>query len=233
MSVSNGPEPRPERDEARPGPAEHAYFQAIEEAFIALRGAPLLLSPADYRVAADWHARGVPLDLVRATLDEVFAARRRREAKGNVSSLRYCAPAVEKAWEEARELAASAHRDEQPAPDLGARLDALATALDAAGVAEKLARSFAERIRALEGSSPEVETALAALDDELCAAASAALGEAERQALAAELDAALGALAARLPDEELARARARLERQLLRRRLRLPVLSLFSPEAEA
>ena len=44
--------------------ADQAYFQAIEETFVRLRGAPLLLSPADWQVARRWHRDGVPLPLV-------------------------------------------------------------------------------------------------------------------------------------------------------------------------
>src|SRR5436305_4453642 len=110
----------------------HAYFQAIEEIFVALRGAPLLLSPADWQVARRWHQEGVPLDLVRSTLEEVFAKRKERGAKGKISSLRYCAPAVEAAWADLRELTAPGHR--VPAPDFAGapRLAALAAALPTA-----------------------------------------------------------------------------------------------------
>src|SRR5436305_902597 len=93
----------------------HAYFQAIEEIFVALRGAPLLLSPADWQVARRWHGEGVPLDVVRSTLEEVFAKRKERGAKGRLSSLRYCAPAVEAAWADLRELSAPARRAEAAA----------------------------------------------------------------------------------------------------------------------
>jgi len=42
----------------------------------------------------------------------------------------------------------------------------------------------------------------------------------------------LSALSGRLPPEEMELSRERLYRQVLRRRLGLPLLSLFSPEAE-
>src|SRR5437763_16109793 len=86
--------------------SDHAYFQAIEEIFVELRGAPLLLSPADWQVARRWQREGIPLDLVRSTLEEVFAKRKERGAKGKISSLRYCAPAVEAAWADLRALTA-------------------------------------------------------------------------------------------------------------------------------
>src|SRR5436309_13032449 len=88
----------------------HAYFQAIEEVFVALRGAPLLLSPTDWQIARRWHREGIPLGLIRQALEAVFAKRQERGAKGRISSLRYCAPAVEAAWAERRELAAPGGR---------------------------------------------------------------------------------------------------------------------------
>jgi hypothetical protein len=91
---------------------------------------------------------------------------------------------------------------------------------------------FARRIRDLEGSSPQVERELADLDGELLAAASNGLSTELRDELDSDVEAALAKLAARLPDAELERARERLRRQLLRRKLALPVLSLFAPEAE-
>ncbi|HBL31598.1 MAG TPA: hypothetical protein DD490_32655, partial [Acidobacteria bacterium] len=105
---------------------DHAYFQAIEEVFVRLRGAPLLLSPADWQVARRWHRDGVPLDLVRRVLEEIFAKRKERGAKGKISSLRYCASAIEAAWADLRELTAPGERLEAPVFDPAARLQALA-----------------------------------------------------------------------------------------------------------
>ena len=149
-----------------PEDSDHAYFQAIEEVFVALRGAPLLLSPADWQVARRWHREGVPLDLVKQTLAEVFEKRKERGAKGKISSLRYCAPAVEAAWAEQRELAAPGHRVEAPAFEIAPRLAALAAALPLS-----LKDSFAARISSLGGDPRGVEERLSALDREILEAA--------------------------------------------------------------
>jgi hypothetical protein len=212
--------------------AERAYFQAIEKIFVDLRGAPLLVSPADWHVARRWHGEGVPLDLIRSALEEVFAKRKERGAKGRISSLRYCAPAVEAAWDHLRELNAPADRERAPAAglDLPGRLRALAAALPEA-LPERA--DWADRIAALvdRGGSPAVEEGLAALDRELLDAAAARLtGKAGRE-VEETVARTLAALAGRLPDEELERSRDHLRRQVLRKRLDLPVLSLFSPEA--
>ena len=209
------------------GESSQRYFRAIEEAFIRLRGSPLLLSPEDWRQADDWRRRGVPLDLVLATLEQVFARRVERGAAGKIQSLRYCAPAVETAWQEVEAMTVGGRRREAPAVDVGARLAALAASLPPAE------SELADRVRALSGATSDVERALAALDEEMMATALADLGTEERRALERRTAAALEALAGRIQADEAAEARQRLLRQALRRARGLPVLSLFSVEASA
>lgn len=204
---------------------DHAYFQAVEEIFVELRGAPLLLSPADWQVARRWHRDGVPIGLVRSTLEDVFARRKERGAKGKISSLRYCASAVEAAWADLRELTAPGHRVEAPAFESAPRLAALAAALPGDF------QGFAGRIAALTGDPQEIEERLSALDCELLDHAEASLSADLRAEIQAAVEKTLAALGGRLPAAELETSRDRLVRQTLRRRLGLPVLSLFSPEA--
>jgi hypothetical protein len=201
---------------------DHAWFQAVEEIFVRLRGAPLLLSPADWQVARRWHQDGVPLDLVRQALEQVFEKRRERGTKGKINSLRYCAPAVEAAWAELRELTAPGERGEAPALDIPSRLKNLAAFVPA---------KLATKVLGLQGDAPAVEAALSGLDREMLAAAASALDEGLRQEVDAAVEKTLAALRGRLPIEELERSRERLTHQVLRQRLGLPVLSLFSPEA--
>ena len=211
-----------------PGGDAQRYFRAIEETFIRLRGAPLLLSPEDWRQAEEWQQRGIPLELVLSVIEDVFVRRAERGAAGRIQSLRYCAPAVETAWEEVSSLTSAGHRRTPAALDVRARLESLAAALPAAMPGRD---DLAARIRGLGGSSDEVEAALAALDREMIAAALESLGEEERRPLARRTAAALAGLAERIEEGELADARDRLLRQALRRARGLPVLSLFSPEA--
>jgi hypothetical protein len=214
--------------------ADQAYFQAIEETFVALRGAAILLGPADYQVAAAWRRAGVPLDFVCRVLAELFA---RRESRGGrrrrVNSLRYFAPGVEEAWQEVQVMTGPGRRREAPPLDVGRRLAALARALPA-DLADRA--DWAERVvgTAAPGQPADlVERRLAELDTALLEAASARLAAGSLEELAAEAERAATALAARLPREEVDRARERLRRRLLRLRLGVPVLSLFSPEAAA
>jgi len=201
---------------------DHLYFQGIEEIFVRLRGAPLLLSPADWQVASRWHREGVPLDLVSRVLEEVFAKRQERGTKGKINSLRYCAPAVEAAWADLRELTAPGERTEADPLDIATRLRNLAAAVPI---------GFAEKVRALQGDAPSVEAALSALDREMLAASAVSLAPSLREEVEAAVEKTLAALKGRLPVEELERSRERLTFQVLRQRLGLPVLSLFSPEA--
>lgn len=201
--------------------SHHSYFQAIEEIFVRLRGAPLLLSPADWQVASRWHREGVPLDLVGRVLEEVFAKRKERGTKGRINSLRYCAPAVEAAWADLRELTAPGERSEAAPLDIPSRLRNLAAAVPDA---------FKERVLALDGEAPSVEAALSALDREMLSTAS--LAPEVREEVDAAVEKTLAALKGRLPADELERSRERLTHQVLRQRLDLPVLSLFSPEAQ-
>jgi len=209
--------------------SDHAYFEAVEAIFVELRGSPLLLSPADWQVARRWHQEGVPLDLVRRTLAEVFARRKERRAKGKISSLRYCAPAVEAAWEEVRELTAPGRRADAVELEVAPRLAALAASLPA-DLPDR--ETLAARIAALEGDPQWVEDRLSALDREMLDAAAAGLDAEVRAEIDAAVEKTLAAFGTRLPAGELELSRERLARQILRRRLALPVLSLFSPEAE-
>jgi hypothetical protein len=204
--------------------ADREYFGAIEELFVALRGAPLLLSPADWRVAQKWRRQGVPLELVRRVLGEVFAKRAERGTRGRVNSLRYCAAAVEAAWGEWQEL--QGPRAPPPAEPVAVaqRLAELAAALPE-GLPGR--QGWASRMQALAGTLEEVEGQLEALDSELLAAAALALEPSERATLEAEVAAAIARLAGRLPATELEVVRDQLWRRSLRRRAGLPLLTLI------
>ena len=221
-----------------PGERDRDYFEAIEEEFIRLRGAPLLLSPADWRLAQQWRQEGIPLALVLESIREVFARRAERASaspeasKRRVGSLRYCRAAVEKAWAVHRELlAVPAVRRKSAAIDVPARLEALASALPAAFADVDAWRS---RLLELSGPPPEVEGRLAELDIELARLAFEALPRSDRESVLAGADEALARMAGRADPERLPDLRQRLVRRAVRERLELPLLSLFaSPSARA
>lgn len=212
--------------------AAQEYFQAIEATFIALRGAPLLLAPDDWQVARRWYNDGIPLRLVEQTLREIFEKRRRKEGedgKRELVTLRYCRRAVERAWRKRRELTAPAARGEAPTMDPKARLNALAAALPE-GLPGR--EDLAERIVAVSGDAEAIEARLAELDAEALERAEEGLDDAQRSELAEHVEKSLTPLRQRLPEDGLERAAKLLREQVVRRLTALPVLSLFSPEAE-
>lgn len=210
--------------------ASHAYFRAIEETFVRLRGAPLLLSPSDWQVAKLWHDQGIPLAVVREALEEVFARRKQKGARGRIQSLRYCAETVEQHWQQIQDLKAPGVRRGAPPIDVQGRLQALAKALPP-GLDGR--PGWAERIRGLSGSASEVEQQLAGLDTEMLSAVEASLDEGARQDLASSIETALARLADRADPDEIDLIRSRLTSEVMRRKRDLPVLSLFSAEAQA
>lgn len=207
---------------------DHAYFQAIEERFIRLRGAPLLLSPSDWQLARRWRQEGIPLALVLATLEQVFAQRTARGAKSRIQGLRYCADAVERAWQEHQDVMAPGTRRGPSVLDVDGRLAALVASLPSSLPNRP---QVVERLCALTGSAEEVERELMRIDDEVIAAAVEALDAQSREVIEKRVEAALAKLAQRISSSDRSAIRERLFRQALRHRLRLPVLSLFAPEA--
>ena len=205
------------------------YFQSLEEAFIRLRGAPLLLSPKDWQVAQRWRAAAIPLDFAIAAMTELFARRRERGAEGRVSSLAYCARAVESAWRQVEELAGPTRRTDARGLDSAARLEALARALPP----DLPNREWvAQAVLGLRGDAAEIEAGLIALDDAMLAAAAARLDDEEKASLESWVERRLDAMRDRLDEAELTSGAHRLRSRELRRRAALPLLSLFSKDAE-
>ncbi len=211
----------------------HPYFMAIEDVFLDLRGSPLELAPKDWLIAKEWYEEGIPLELVVRTVHEVFARRKAKkdeEKHKKVWTMAYCKRAVAVAWRRQQELQAPAAVAREEELDLPARLGNLAAALPAGLVRRD---AVAERIRALEGDPEAIEQKLAEIDREVARQARDSLSESENEEIERELTASRRALAERLPADELERAGDRLREEILRRRLALPVLSLFAPEAVA
>jgi len=113
--------------------------------------------------------------------------------------------------------------------DMPERLGRLAAALPPAFPDRE---RWVSRITVLAGEPAAVEDLLASLDRELLAAAGAGLDPEHQRLVAGEADYALAAVAGLLPPNGLAACREQLCYQVVRDLLGLPVLSLFSPEAE-
>jgi hypothetical protein len=182
------------------------YFTEIEAHFAHRRGTPFIVNAKDWALMQKWQQDGVPLAVVIEALDSVFD---KQDAKGRrVNGLSYCKHAVKELWDERRELAIGAEGT-VPEEDPTARLEELAAALPAA---------YADRVRALRGSVPQIEEQLMALEatllDELLAQAPELREEAE-------------ALVAGGDEKTRARSLEAHLRRLARERFGVPRLSLF------
>jgi hypothetical protein len=221
-------------------PDETAYATGIEEVFIAERGTPFLLSAKDWQLIRGWRESGIPLGTVIRAVRETFAKRRARGAAGKISSISYCADAVEERWQmERRGLVGQdeGRRDEEPA-EIGARLEVLARALRSAGggaaeeidpeILRKGIEKAASKIEALprEGSFEETEEKLSDLEAALVRRLAKGLGPAAAAAVETRVAEALGETAG-IPPGIVERMRRALTRREVRLRLGLPALTLF------
>jgi hypothetical protein len=225
---------------------QHAYFQRIEREFIGLRGAPMLLTPKDWQVIARWYEAGVPLGLVVQTIAELFEKRKESGKSSRISSISYCAGAVERAWLAAQEMllypstASRPPSSDQPGgPTQTEALESEAwqasaeqrLALLTQSLPESLPRVAEWRERVLECGQAEdlaaAEEQLIAVERELLEKSLAVLSTAERERIELEVARATSRLRSLIPAGELRLAEGSVRRQVLREQLALPRLSLF------
>jgi hypothetical protein len=208
---------------------EAAYYQTVEEFFVSRRGDPMLLSNADWLLIKRWRTQGVPLRIVlRGIADALDAHAHSWGRHRKVGSLRYCEAEVERA----RERWERATGDGKAGPDVGAALEALATALERATglgpAASSAALAAAKRLRSLrEVSRPrDAEPALRAAE---AALVSSIRGEDPETArgLEAAVDAALAAYRPRMPARVFASLRDESVAREVLARHGLPRLTLF------
>jgi hypothetical protein len=207
-----------------------AYYQGIEEYFVARRGDPLFLSNADWTLIRKWRAAGVPLRIVlRGIHDALDGHAHSWGRKRKVGSLAYCATEVEAARERWHRALALGSEGTSAAEALRGFADSLekaplgprgrACALEAAPLLEDWA-AHGEDVRVLE---PRLQ----ALEAKLVQALRGDLGDEKSAALDAEIEADLVPYRARMPDKVLAQVRAgSLSRRVLEC-CALPRLSLF------
>ncbi len=238
-----------ERTPGSEGGGAHGYFLALEETFIRLRGAPLLLSPADWQTARAWLEEGVPLALAVRVMEQVAERwkgagvgtsgadagepdreRVRRGALAGIRSLRYFDGAVRGAWRRVREMGGGGERSDAPVSwDVDARLRRLAEAVP---VDLRDAGRLRAAVVELLGSEAEVaEAALARLDRDFLDAAVGDLSAERLETVTRSVAAARERLRERIGAEELEAVETMLRRSAVRAELGLPTLSLFAPEA--
>jgi hypothetical protein len=203
------------------------FVRAVEERFRTLRERPLILSPEDLARVVAWHRRGLPLFLVLDTLEEVFREAAERRPPRRPRSLAYCEPAIDEAERSWRE-ALVGRREGGPAAVDAATLARRAEPLLAASAAPRgLAAGVLERLARDPGGGLPAER-VAALQRELVDGCAATLAPDERRALEEEVERLVAPYAGGMPAEVRERTRVALRDRLLRRRFRLPDLTLLA-----
>jgi len=215
---------------------EERYATLLEEAFIAERGTPFLLSAKDWTLIRSWREREIPTDTVIRAIQETFEKRRARGAAGKISSLAYCENAVDERWELERRGLVGKNDGVKGAAlvPAGEGLARLGAALDEAlaRICEPASRAAVERAREkVAALSPaaardEMEEALLAIEASLARALKRALPEGEAADLESRVAAELGEMPG-VSSQIVERTRRALERRELRRRAGVPPLSLL------
>lgn len=224
-----------------PDPSEEErYATLLEEAFIAERGTPFLLSPKDWMLIRGFLGKGIPADTAIRAIRETFAKRRTRGMTGKISSIAYCADAIEERWElERRGLVGSHDASPPPPPEatgplLASLLDALETALPPGEADAAVFRSAVEKaagkVRAIPpgASFEEIEETLLKIETSMLKGVRKSLLEEPAAEVARRVEAGLGA-PGDLPEAVRERTRRALERREVRRAAGLPPLTLLVP----
>jgi hypothetical protein len=203
------------------------YFRGIAGRFIALRGAPFSLSPADLALISAWESAGIPLAVVLEGLEEAFALRSGRpRAAGKVRVLSFCRLSVERAFARYRERTVGGKRGsgggKTEKKQLAARAEAEEFLRRLPPAVSAVRPEYEEALRLLTAERPDTE-ALERLDEAIDAALGSTAGPAERE----EAEAAVSREHPRLRGEA---KRVAVEIELvkaLREKLRVPRVSLF------
>jgi hypothetical protein len=210
------------------------YFLEIEDCFSRLRRTPFVFSGKDWALMKAWKEEGIPLSIVLEALEGCFTKSAEGKRGRVVSSLHYCRHAVRELWGERKDLYVG-RQESVPESDPKAALEGLRLALAESAEAAPLAvqmilRSVAEELAPLGHARgvPQIEEALLGLEDSLFEQLEAALPAKDREAIHLELDRQRVALPASADAAVVERTRRANFKRLLRTRLQIPRLSLFS-----
>jgi hypothetical protein len=214
-----------------PADPEAAYYQTIEEFFVARRGDPLFLSNADWLLIRGWRKAGTPLRVVlRGIADALDGHAHSWGRHRKVGSLAYCAAEVDVArerWQRALALG------EEPGAGPAAALLTFADALDEApldGEARVDASRIASEIRAWAADPQrlrDVEAMLAEREAGLLARLRGAMPAGRLADLEGATDAELAPYASRMPAAVLAQIRSDSVARRILALYGIPRLSLF------
>jgi hypothetical protein len=213
--------------------SEDDYYLQIESHFSSRRGTPFIFSAKDWALLQQWKESGIPLPLVIEAIDQCFEKKEKGGRRRTISSLRYCRHAVTEIWEERKELLVGSAGD-IPEIDPYSRLSEIADAILARAAETDVAISSelsaaSQRMRAIPAgrSIPQIEDELLRIEQELIDRLLAILPARVQSELEQEVEQELAGYSAKSPSVQEKTRAANLLR-LLRRRLSLPRLSLFS-----
>ncbi len=213
---------------------EIQYSLAVERAFQELGGPAVPVAPQDAAAVKSWYEAGVDFETICRCFREKASSSGLRDASGRpIRTLRYFQDvvmdthrqilAIRGPWANPRAPTIAV-----PTIDVTARLAALSAALPPELPDRE---TWSRRVVELEGNAEEVEERLEAVDRQVLDAADAMLDAQDRRELEKKLSKAVAHLGQRLSAQQLRRTEEQLRERLMRKKLSLPVLSLFSPEA--
>lgn len=203
-----------------------AYALAVEKALSRLRAAPVLVSPRDWKLLADWHERGIPLGTILEALEAAAKPIGRRGPSRGSPSLAYIATAVEEAWALIRAGRAMVPREQPgPLPLFGQAVCAWNDARERASLDSPLHALLTTLLSHLDSGEEPRE-----VDRLLDAALPGAVSPEVASRAKAESDRELALFRARMTPDALAATRQRRVQDRLRRSLGLPRLDLTERE---
>jgi hypothetical protein len=202
-----------------------SYARALEQALSRIRERPVVLSPRDWSLVVEWHAREIPLGVVLEALEDAAARARKGRSGTGPRSLAYVAGAVDEAWELIRSgRSARTASTAVAVPTLATVREAWdQAAREAAGGREALSALLRELLARLDRGEAPLD-----LDRDLDRRISACLPAAEVAAVERQVDAELVSFRQRVPAAALHRVRATSIARRLRRSLGIPLLWMSS-----
>lgn len=222
------------------------YYAEVERHFVALRGSPLFVSPAEWQLIHRWREAQIPLRVVKQGLDRAFANTRSRRP---IRRLSYCRQTVEATYRHFREAVAGVGKEagrrtakpDHAENDVRDYLEHTAARL--AGARDKLDRPTAPLVEAIdavrkrlhmlheETKEPiplqDLERELEELEEKLVTAAESALDPEARQTCWDAAEQSLRDYRARMPTDVYDSALRSAYLKRVRARFDLPSLSLF------
>ena len=187
-----------------------------------IRDRPVVLSPRDWSLVVEWHAREIPLAVTLEVLEESAARSRTRGSGSGPRSLAYIAPAVKETWE----LIVAGRADcvgasPRPVPTVSSVRRAWERAQTAAGEGSALHDVLRDLLARLDRGESPVD-----LDHELDRSIASCRARGDVDRIEKEVDDELAPFRTRVPPERLAETRARAVAARLRLALDLPRLSV-------